>query len=164
MGQLLSSFLNRPEFVHAALNHFPLVGLLVAVLPLAIGLVTGNRPILLTGLALVALLAITIWPVYSFGEAGYDRVLSMSDEPGGAFLKYHAELAHRWVFVFYLTAGVAALVFALAWKWPRFVKPGAIVALLLGIASVAAGLVIAHAGGEIRHREFRTSPPPASTE
>ncbi len=161
MGHFVSSFLNRPEYIHAALNHFPLIGLLVALLPLAIGLVTGNRAILLTGLALTAALALTAWPVFEFGEAGYDRVLSMADEPGAAFLKYHAALAHRWVFVFYLAAGISALVFALAWKWDRVLKPGAAVALLLGIASVVAGLVIAHAGGEIRHREFRSGPPPA---
>ena len=81
MGRL-SSLLNQPEYVHVAINHFPLIGLLVALLVLVIGLTTRNRPLLLTGLGLVTAMALSIWPVYSYDEAGFDREISMSDEPG----------------------------------------------------------------------------------
>jgi hypothetical protein len=160
----LSSLLNRPEYIHAAINHFPLIGLMVAMLTLAAGLATRSRPILLTGLGLVAILALSIWPVYAYGEAGYDRVLSMADEAGEDFLKYHAELAHRWAFLYYLTAAMAGFGFGLSWKWPRVLMPAAIASLLVGIASLGAGIMIARAGGEIRHREFRSGPPPATLE
>jgi hypothetical protein len=160
MGRL-SSLLNQPEYVHVAINHFPLIGLLVALLVLVIGLTTRNRPLLLTGLGLVTAMALSIWPVYSYGEAGFDRVLSMSDEPGEAFLKYHAELAHRWAFLYYLTAAAAGIGLGLAWKWPRALIPAGLATLVLGLASLGAGAVIAHAGGEVRHREFRSGPPPA---
>lgn len=160
----LTSLLNRPEYIHAAINHFPLIGLFVALLALAIGLVAKQRPVTLTGLALVFFMALSIWPVFYFGEAGYDRVLSMSDEAGEGFLKYHAALAHRWAFLYYVTAGVAALAFGLSWKWPKALIPGSVVALLLGISSLVAGIIIAKAGGEVRHREFRSGPPPKVQE
>jgi hypothetical protein len=160
----LNSLLNRPEYVHAALNHFPLIGLFVALALLTIGLCLRHRLMTLTGLVFVCALALSVWPVYAFGESGYDRVLSMADEPGEAFLKYHAALAHRWVFLYYLTAGVAALAFGLAWKWPRVAVAGAVAAVLLGIASLVAGMTIAQAGGEIRHREFRSGPAPKVLE
>jgi hypothetical protein len=158
----LSNLLNRPEYLHVAINHFPLIGLPVAMLALAIGLVTKSRPVMLTGLGLVAAMALSIWPVYAYGEAGFDRVLSMADEAGEAFLKYHAELAHRWAFLYYVTAGVATLGLGLSWKRPGALIPAGIAALLLGVLSLSAGIAIAHAGGEIRHREFRSGPPPAS--
>ena len=158
----LSSLLDRPEYVHAAINHFPLIGLLVALLTLVIGLIARSRPVQLTGLALVCALALSVWPVFYFGEAGFDRVLSMGDEAGEAFLKYHAELAHHWVFLYYVTAAVAALGLVLAWKKPKFQVPAVVAALLLGLASLGAGIVIAQAGGEVRHREFRSGPPPAA--
>jgi hypothetical protein len=113
---------------------------------------------------LVCLFALSVWPVFYFGEAGFDRVLSMADEPGEAFLKYHMALAHRWVFLYYLTAGVAALGFVVGWKLPRYLMPLGVVALLLGLASVSAGIMIAQAGGEVRHREFRSGPPPKVPE
>jgi hypothetical protein len=160
----LNSLLNQPEYVHVALNHFPLVGLFVALALLTTALLLRHRLMTLTSLAFVCLLALSVWPVYYFGESGFDRVLSMADEPGEAFLKYHAALAHRWAFLYYLTAGVAALGFGLSWKWPRATVVGGVVAVLLGIASLIAGIAIAKAGGEIRHREFRSGPPPHVAE
>lgn len=160
----LTNLLNRPEYVHAAINHFPLIGLFVSLVVLAIGLVGRQRPMTLTGLALVCGLALSVWPVFYFGEAGYDRVLSMADEQGEAYLKYHAFLAHRWVLLYYVTAAVALLGFALSWKWPRVLVPGGILALALAIASLSAGIVIAKAGGQVRHREFRSGPAPKVPE
>jgi hypothetical protein len=159
MGKL-QDILNRPEYVHAAINHFPLIGLFVALVLLGAALVLRHRVMTLTGLVFVFLLAISVWPVFQFGESGYDRVLSMADEPGEAFLKYHAALAHRWVFLYYVTAGIAALSLAVSRKWPRSTFVGAIVAILCGIAALVAGILIAQAGGEVRHREFRSGPPP----
>ena len=158
----LSSLLNRPEYVHATINHFPLIGLFVAMLVLLIGLITKSRPIIFTGLGLTTAMALSIWPVYAYGEAGFDRVLSMTDEAGEAFLKYHAELAHRWAFLYYVTAGVAAVGLGLSWKRPGVLMPAGIAVLLLGALSLSAGIAIAHAGGEVRHREFRSGPPPAA--
>jgi hypothetical protein len=159
MGKL-QDMLNRPEYVHTALNHFPLIGLFVALALLTTALVLRHRMMTLTGLAFVCLLALSVWPVFAFGESAYDRVLSMSDEPGEAFLKYHAALAHRWVILYYVTAGIAALSFGVSWKWPRVTFAGGIVSVLCGIAALIAGIVIAQAGGEVRHREFRSGPPP----
>jgi hypothetical protein len=161
----MNSYLNllkQPEYVHTLINHFPLVGLMVAVLALLMALVVKNRAAVFIGLALVFLLSLSIWPVSEFGEAGYDRVLSMSDEPGQAFLRHHEDLADRWAFLYYITAGVAGLGFGLAWKWPRLLTPAAILSILLAAASLTAGGFIARAGGEVRHREFRTGPPPGS--
>jgi hypothetical protein len=160
----LSSLLQQPEYVHVALNHFPLVGLVVAVLAVAAALVMRNRPATFLSLGLLGLMALSAWPVYSYGEAGYDRVLSMSDDAGQAFLKYHAHLAERWVFLYYLTAASAMVGIGLGWKWPRLLLPLSIASIVLAVASLTAGIFIAHAGGEIRHREFRSSPPPAVSE
>ena len=158
------TLLNQPEYVHAAINHFPLIGLSVAMLALVVALVVKSRSGTIIGLALVGVLALSVWPVYEYGQAGFDRVLSMADEPGQAFLRYHARLAERWVFLYYLTAGVAGLGLGLTWKWPRWLTPASILALALAAASLSAGIVIAQAGGEIRHREFRSGPPPVVQE
>jgi hypothetical protein len=152
--------LNQPEYVHVLINHFPLIGLLVAMVALAAALFTRSRPAILLGLALVALLALSAWPVAEYGEDAYDRVLAMSDEAGGKFLAHHRDLASRWIFLYFVTAGVAGLGFALAWKWPRTLVYSSILALVLAASSLGAGVVIAKAGGCIRHREFRTTLPP----
>lgn len=152
--------MDQPEYVHVVINHFPLVGLLVAMVALIAALPTKDRTAILIGLALVGLLALSAWPVYEYGQAGYDRVLSMSDEAGQKYLAYHQRLAERWTFLYFLTAGVAGLGCLLTWKWPRTLVLSSALALLLAAASLTAGIIIAKAGGAIRHREFRSGPPP----
>jgi hypothetical protein len=152
--------LEQPEYVHVLINHFPLIGLLVAMVALVVGLVIRNRPAVRIGLVLVGLLALSAWPVYHYGEEGYDRVLSMADEAGAKYLAYHQQLAERWIFLYLITAGVAGLGVALGWKWPNSLPWFAAAALVLAAASLSAGIVIAKAGGAVRHREFRQSLPP----
>ncbi len=156
----------QPEYVHVLLNHFPLAGLAVAVLFLAGAVVLNSRPALFLGLALVSLMALSAWPVSVFGERAYDRVLSMSDADGEGWLKYHAQLAHHWVFLYYV-AGAAALTAMLAgWKRPALLRVASLAVVIVALGALAAGAVIAEYGGRIRHREFRYGPPPAeiSTE
>jgi hypothetical protein len=54
---------------------------------------------------------------------------------------------------------VAGFGFVLAWKWPRTLVASSVLALVLAAASLTAGMVIAKAGGAVRHREFRSQPP-----
>ena len=147
--------LDQPEYLHVVTNHLPLIGLLVAMLALIAALATQNRTATLIGLSLVCLLALSAWPVYHYGGEGYDRVLSMSDEAGAKFLEHHKALAERWIFLYFVTAGVAGLGLMLAWKWPRTLVASSVLALALTAGSLTAGMVIAKAGGAVRHREFR---------
>jgi hypothetical protein len=151
---------DQPEYIHVVINHLPLLGLPVAMLALTAALVTKDRTAILIGLALVGLLALSAWPVYEYGQAGYDRVLSMADGAGQKYLAYHRRLAERWIFLYFITAGVAGLGCLLTWKWPRTLVFSSVLALALAAGSLAAGVIIAKAGGPIRHREFRSGPPP----
>ena len=154
----MASFLNQPEYVHVTINHFPLIGLFVAMVALLIALIARVRRATIFGLALLAVIALSVWPVTHFGNAGHDRVVSMSDDAGQASLNYHAYLAHRWAFLYYLTAGSAVLSIGLGWKWPQTLLPLSILTLALATGSLTAGIFIADAGGKIRHSEFRTVP------
>jgi F0F1-type ATP synthase membrane subunit c/vacuolar-type H+-ATPase subunit K len=49
-------------------------------------------------------------------------------------------------------------------RWPKTARPLALATLILAIASLGAGVYIAQAGGKIRHREFRNTPPPKTVE
>jgi hypothetical protein len=160
----VESLLKRPEYIHAAINHLPLVGLLAAMIVLVAALFLKHRPTLFFALGMVAVFALSVWPVYEFGEQGFDRVLTMADDPGQAFLRLHAQMAARWCFLYYVTAAMAAIGIGLTWKWPQLGAPLAILTLLVAAASLVAGICIAQAGGEVRHREFRFRPPPAETQ
>ena len=159
-----SKAIQQPEYVHVLLNHLPLTGLLIAVVFLLIAWVINHRTSLLIALALVGLLSLSVWPVAEFGEEAYDRVLSMADDAGGQYLKYHAQLADHWLFLYYITAAAAAAAWIVGWKKTKMLRWAGGMVAVLAVASLAAGAMIAEAGGKIRHREFRYGPPPPRLE
>ena len=160
MIETLLRDLGQPEYVHTLLNPLPIYGLAVAWLALVIALFLRSRSGAVTALVLIFVCAASVWPVIAFGERAYDNVLALSDEDGRAWLEAHEERAESLMYVFYALAAVSAAAIFVPMKWPRAALPLAIVTLLLAIGSLGAGASIAYAGGKIRHREFRTVPPP----
>ena len=62
--------------------------------------------------------------------------------------------------VFYLLAALSIAAIVAPRQWPKSALPLAIAVALLAVCALGAGASIAYAGGKIRHREFRTVPPP----
>lgn len=152
--------LGQPEYLHTLLNPLPIYGLAIALLGLVIGLFLRSRPAQVTSLCLVFLSAVAVWPVVYFGEHAYDQILTLTDDPGRAWLEEHSARAEKLAYVFYALAAVSAAAVFAPKKWPRTALPLTVATVVLALGSLGAGASIAYAGGKIRHREFRTSPPP----
>jgi hypothetical protein len=159
IGALLRD-LRQPEYIHVLLNPLPVYGLLVGWVGLVIGLALRSRRAQIATLTLVLLSSISAWPVYEFGEQGYDRVLSMTDEDGEAWLDEHMHRAEALIWVFYVLAALSAFAIAAPIKWSKSSAPLAVAVILLGAVTLGSGAYIAYAGGRVRHREFRNEPPP----
>jgi hypothetical protein len=158
--RILWEHLGDPEYVHVLVNPLPVYGLSVAVLALVFALFFGTQRLTIAALILVFICSISAWPTYHYGEAGFDRVASMSDEAGGKWLEEHKARAEKLIWAFYVVAAVAALGAISVAKWPRTSQVVTIVALALAGTTLGAGGYIAYAGGHVRHREFRFEPPP----
>jgi hypothetical protein len=152
--------LRQPEYIHVLLNPLPVYGLLVGWVGLVIGLALRSRRAQIATLSLVLLSSISAWPVYEFGQQGYDRVLSMTDEAGESWLDEHMHRAEKLIWVFYALAALSVFAIAAPIKWPRCSVPLAVAVILLGAVTLGSGAYIAYAGGRVRHREFRNEPPP----
>jgi len=155
-----SRALQQPEYVHTLINPLPVYGLGIGLVALIMAMFLRNRSAHVTALSVIFLAAASAWPVKYYGEEAYDRVLSMSDETGSAWLAAHEDRADKFIWSFYLLAVVAAAAIVVPRKFPKTAIPLIISTLLLSVASLVAGGYIASAGGKIRHREFRTGPPP----
>jgi hypothetical protein len=160
MMEALLRDLRQPEYIHVLLNPIPVYGLVVALLGLVIAIFLRSRPAQIVALALVLFSSGMAWPVAEFGERASDRVQAMSDEAGGAWLEAHKHRADHFVPFFYLLALLSAGAIVLPAKFPKSSMPLSIATLLFGLVVLGLGGYIAHAGGRIRHREFRTGPPP----
>lgn len=162
MLQALLRDLQQPEYVHVLINPLPVYGLAIGVLALIVALFLRNRSAQTVALILILITAASAWPVIYFGEAAYDRVLSMADSDGEAWLKAHEARAKKLEYMFYVTALVAAVALLFPKKWPRSAMPLLVTTLILALMSLGGGGYIAYAGGKIRHREFRTAAPPGT--
>ena len=152
--------LRQPEYVHVLLNPLPVYGLLVSWIALIAALISKSRRARTVTLILVFITSISAWPVYEFGEEGYDRVLAMTDDDGHAWLDEHQDRGQRLIYLFYLVAALSAAAIIVPLRWPKWCAPLAIAVLLLGAVALSSGCYIAYAGGKIRHREFRNEPAP----
>jgi hypothetical protein len=152
--------LRQPEYIHVLLNPLPVYGLLLSWVGLVIALVLRSRRAQIVTLTLVLLSSVSAWPVFEFGEQGYDRVLSMADEDGQAWLDEHMHRAEDLIWGFYVLAALSAFAIAAPVKWPKTSVPLAVTVILLGAVTLGSGAYIAYAGGRVRHREFRNEPPP----
>jgi hypothetical protein len=152
--------LRQPEYIHVLINPLPIYGLLMSWIGLIIAFFLRSRRAQIATLALVLISSVSAWPVYEFGEQGYDRVLSMADADGQAWLDEHKDRAEDLIYIFYALAVLSAIAIAAPIKWPRSSFPIVVAVILLGAVTLGTGGYIAYAGGRIRHREFRNEPPP----
>lgn len=157
---VLRQHLGDPEYLHVLLNPLPVYGLAIATLALVLALFLRNQRVTIAALVLVFVSAISAWPTYHYGEAGYDRVKAMSDPVGEQWLDEHMARGEKMIWLFYVTAGVAAIGVGAVLKWPRTRFVVTLSTLVLGAVTLGTGGYIAYAGGHIRHKEFRFEPPP----
>jgi hypothetical protein len=159
----LTQLTRQPEYLHTLLNPLPIYGLAVGLLGLVIAVFLRSRPAQIATLAIVLISASAAFPVYVLGEAAEDRMEGIVDDAGRDWLEEHEHRAERVIYVFYLVAALAAAALFVPLRWAKFGTPLSLVVILAGCVALAAGGYIAKAGGQIRHREFRTGgPPPGS--
>jgi hypothetical protein len=152
--------LRQPEYIHVLINPLPVYGLAIGLVGLIVAFFLRSRPAQVATLILVLICAASAWPVYEFGQQAKDRVLSMENEVGGAWLEEHEDRAEDLIWLFYGLAVLSAVALFGPKIWPPSSTPLVLAVILLGVATLGAGGYIAYAGGKIRHREFRNVPPP----
>jgi hypothetical protein len=153
--------LHQPEYyIHVLLNPLPIYGLAMGLIALLAALISRSRAANICALVVVMISAASAWPVYEFGEAGYDIMYSRSDATGDAWLSEHKTRAERLIYYFYGLAVLAAIGIFAPIKWPKSSEIVTIGVLGLGCVVLVMGGYIAYPGGKVRHPEFRTGPPP----
>src|SRR5260370_2131939 len=154
--------LRQPEYIHVLVTPLPVYGLGLGLIGLIIALLLRSRPAKIATLSIVFISAAAAWPVYECGEQGYDRVLTMADDDGRAWLDAHKDRAEDLIWCFYALAILSAVAIAGPIKWPKSSVALALAVLLFGAGCLGVGGYIAYAGGGIRHPGFRNERPPAT--
>lgn len=153
-----------PEYLHVLLHPVLIVGLAVALVALAAGLIARSKAAQVVALALVLASSALAWPVLGLGQNAYNRVRPQADEAGQQWMKEHMRRAEAVVYVFYATSLLAAAALVTHRKFPKGVLPLTVATLVAGGVSLGVGGWISKAGGQIRHPEFRAAPPSAAPQ
>ncbi len=152
-----------PEHLHVALNHVALIGLAVAIIPLAIALITKDRGALLSGFLIVLLCGLSIPAVSETGDVAAERLATDAagvqlDPAAGMFLHEHEERADIASAFVYIAMGLSAAGLLVMRIRPRHQYKLAVIVLAACIVCTALLVWTAEAGGQIRHPEFRPKP------
>ena len=162
--QQLFQHLKQPEYVHVLLNPMPVYMTGAGILALGVALLMRSRQAQVVALIVIFIGCVSAWPVIHYGQRGYDRVYSMSNDDAQKWLDLHMKRAETFQYLFYATALLSLDVLVAMWKWQKAVLPLARATLLAAVVSLTVAGWISHAGGQVRHCEFRTGPPPNSVE
>src|SRR5215471_20970895 len=142
MFQAILLDLSEPEYVHVLLNPLPVYGLTVGLIGLVVAICVRSRAATVVALVVVFISAAAAWPVYEYGEQSYDRVLSMTDSDGQAWLASHKERAEDLIWLFYALAILSAIALIAPIKWPGL-------SIWLGVAVLVLGTITLGVGGYI---------------
>src|SRR5437660_3559832 len=136
---ILWQHLSDPEYLHILINPMPVYGLAIGVLALALALILRNQRVTIAALVLVFVSALSAWPTYHYGEAGYDRVKALSDPAGEQWLDEHMARGEKLIWVFYVLAGVAVIGVIAVAKWPQTSFRISVLTLILGSSTLGIG-------------------------
>jgi dolichol kinase len=156
LGQLS----RQPEYLHTLLHPLPIWGLVTGVLGLAIALLLRSRAAQIATLTIILVSSASAVPVFLLGGAAEDRVEGIVDDIGRAWLEEHERRGEQVIYAFWALALLALAALLAPAKWPRSAAVLCLAVLAFSIVAIALGGYVAKAGGQIRHREFRTGPPP----
>ena len=139
---------------HLVLNHFPIIGTILALGTLIAGILLKNNSVKNTAYVLFIVSAIFAALSMSTGEGAEEMVEDMPNI-GKRIIHEHEEIAEKLAIVLYLLGGISILGMVLNLKNHAKAKFISIVALIVAVGAVFVAQLVGTSGGEIRHTEIR---------
>ena len=153
--------LKQPEYMHVLINPIPIFGMGLGLLLLIVAWVRPAAGLSEAGLAIIIATGVITYPTIKLGQYAYDRIFETIPLDAQEWLDVHMARAERSQYLFYLAAILACLTLYKQRRNPETARRLMIATMAVsGLCAALAGL-IAHAGGQVRHTEFRTGPPTA---
>jgi uncharacterized membrane protein len=140
--------------LHMVVNHFPIIGTILAIGILIAGLLSKNRSIISTSYVLFVIGAIFGILSMNTGEGAEELVEDMPGI-GWKIIHEHEELAEKMALLLDILGVLSLVGFYLQYKKNAKEKLVSYIILLIGIASLFVIQKVGTSGGEIRHTEIR---------
>lgn len=139
--------------LHLLLNHFPIVGSMIAVAALIWGLLSHSDAVKKFGLGALFAMSLIAIPVFATGEPAEERVEKLAGVEHST-IHEHEEAAEFSILLSHITGLAALAALLLGAKKPEKFAPAVYVVLVLSIITLASMARTGYLGGQIRHTEF----------
>ena len=140
--------------LHLVLNHFPIIGTILALGVLIAGFFLKNMSVKNTAYGLFIVSAIFAALSMATGDGAEEMVKDMPNI-GKRIIHVHEDMAEKLAIVLYLLGGISVLGIILNLKSHAKAKFISIVALIVAIGAVYLAQLVGTTGREIRHTEIR---------
>ncbi len=140
--------------IHLAVNHLPIVGVIIGALVLIAGMILRKQQVNLTALGIFIFSAITAMISNFTGEEAEEVVEELAGVSHD-IIHTHEEYAETFLAITIALGVISILTLFLAKKKHKFAKFGCIIALVLSFAAIFTGKLTGTSGGEIMHTEIR---------
>ena len=140
--------------LHMVVNHFPIIGTILAIGILVAGLLNKNQSIINTAYVLFVIGAIFGILSMNTGEGAEELVEDMPGI-GWKIIHEHEELAEKMALLLDILGVLSLVGFYFQYKKNAKEKLVSYIILLVGIASLFVIQKVGTSGGEIRHTEIR---------
>jgi uncharacterized membrane protein len=150
--------------LHLVVNHFPIIGLILALGILVAGMILKNNSVKNTAYALFIVSA--IFAAFSMGTGeGAEEAVENMPTVGKQIIHEHEEMAEKLALILYLLGVISIGGIYLNIKNHSKAKLVSFIALVVAIVGLYAAIQTGTTGGEVRHTEIRANAVPgAATE
>jgi uncharacterized membrane protein len=148
--------------LHMVVNHFPIIGTILAIGILIAGLLSKNRSIINTSYVLFVIGVIFGILSMNTGEGAEELVEDMPGI-GWKIIHDHEELAEKMALLLDILGILSLVGFYLQYKKNSKEKLLSYIILLIGVASLFVIQKVGTSGGEIRHTEIRSETSTSTT-
>jgi uncharacterized membrane protein len=140
--------------LHLLVNHFPIVGVILATLVLIAGFLLKNASVKDTALGLYVFSALSSLAAYFTGEQAEEIVENLAGI-SETLIHTHEEFAEFFHITTLILGALALLTFILHYRRSHYVRYLFIALFVVAAVDVYAAIQTGRSGGEIRHTEIR---------
>jgi len=140
--------------VHLIINHFPVIGILGAILLLVYSLVRKSEEVKMVSLGVFALIALITLAVYFTGEAA-EKVVKNLPGVTETYVGRHEEIASLTLVLMEILGITSLAGLVLLRRSGAIPKWVAVMILILSLITAVVVNLTANFGGQIRHTEIR---------
>lgn len=141
-------------YIHLVINHFPIIGVIIGTILLAIGMTFKNQGVKISGLGTIFFASLMAIIAYMTGDPAEQFMKGLPDV-ARSLISRHENIATVGMYLMVTAGLLAASSIYSIWKKDKYIRLLIIITLVFSMISSGMMVYIGRTGGQIRHSEFR---------